>query len=191
MTTRTPDETLETAAALGDYNALWVAAFPLIAAAVRDLQAAGTIGRDLDPNELCQEAAVRVGEAVRRWDPERGAFSTFVTATARGAVLNYVNREANGGTGSHNASVAVCALEPDTPDLPSLEDCTGDLDRVHLPGAFARLPERERAVLARRYGLDGHAPQSAAALAKDWGVAPLTVKRVTARALARLRRRLA
>lgn len=88
---------------------LWVAAYATVS------MVAGRLRRDglltsvaLDDEDLIQEGILAAGRALDKWDPEKGAFSTWVTHRAAGAMLTYAAKVAKGGlTGRHERAVLV------------------------------------------------------------------------------------
>jgi RNA polymerase primary sigma factor len=55
---------------------------------------------------------------------------------------------------------------------------SGDSPRGHLTKALGLLPERRRRVLELRYGLDGHAPRTVQAVARELGVTRERVRQI-------------
>lgn len=80
-----------------DWQTLWAAAIPLAKLALRRELLKGKllfIGDD-----LAQEAMLAVGEAVRLWNPCKGAFSTWVVASAQRRVQNSMQAAVTGMIG--------------------------------------------------------------------------------------------
>ncbi len=92
-------EQLVAARAAQDWTTLWEAAIPLAKLTVRRLMEYG----DLDPahstSDLMQDALLAAGEAVRLWEPEKGAFSTWIPAYAKRRILNSIQAAATGMVG--------------------------------------------------------------------------------------------
>jgi RNA polymerase sigma factor (sigma-70 family) len=187
---------LRNAAAIGNYAWLWECASPIIAGTVQKMRRAGEIGGGVDLEDVCQEASAAVGASLPRWDAGRGAFSTWVTAQTRGAVLDYVNREGNRGTGSRAQRIAVTSLDE---GRISAEDALTAAARLtgtsaasdpealtaadDMPDLSAVDNEFDRALLTRRYGLDGRGALTAAQVAARVGMPLATVKWRLRRAL--------
>ena len=66
--------------------------------------------------------------------------------------------------------------DEDTSD--TLGEVVQALEKVHLKGAIERLPEQERYVLIRRYGLDGRNPATLAGLSRELGLSRERVRRL-------------
>lgn len=108
-TTRLTDDQLKIAHALEDWDALWLAAEPLVKFAMSELRCGD--------EDALQEARVAAGTAVRSWNPVKGAFSTHVTTYARQAILDWLRGEAGRGIGSRRQFA-----ENVTPEMISLND---------------------------------------------------------------------
>lgn len=175
---------------VGEWQPLWQAAMPTIAGAVKGMMRASPAIRDLDPNELCQEAALAVGEALPRWDPLRAGFTTYVAAVTRTAVRDYLRRETNAGMASRRARVDVVPLEdiaPPEQDAPPWPD----VDIETLTARVLRLAEPARGIILLRFGLDGQPSLSWADIARLTGLSDSTVRLHAVEGLRRLRTRLA
>lgn len=190
MTRDPAAEALLHARAVGDWETLWHAGLPLVRVAARQLQAAGSLG--VLTEDLLQAGHLAVGEAVRRWDPLLGAFSTFIVATLRGKLLEAQADGLNGGiTDLPEGSEADpdhdgAYLEaPEGYRDPAVEFCAVD-DQVALRFAVDLLPADERAVVSAVYGLDGER-LTADEFARLTSATMEQVKTVKARAIARLR----
>ena len=66
------------------------------------------------------------------------------------------------------------------------EDCERRADAARLRRLLDRLPPREQALLARRYGLEGDPPQTQQQTAERMGISRSYVSRLEKRALDRL-----
>lgn len=72
----------------GDILGLWLHVTPLVVNVAKRLQRAEqTPSAEL--LDLIQEGSIAAGQAVKSWDPDKGALSTWVVARARGAMLDY------------------------------------------------------------------------------------------------------
>lgn len=95
-------------------DTLWVAAYATVSIVAGRLRRDGLLASvALDDEDLIQEGILAAGRALDRWDPEKGAFSTWVTHRAAGAMLTYAGKVAKGGlTGRHERAVLVDVDEP-------------------------------------------------------------------------------
>lgn len=95
-------------------HALWLEAVRIV------LFAAGKnrMGAETDMDVL-QEGMLAAGVAVDSWEPEKGAFSTWVVAKTRGAMSDYYRTELRRGTGSKAAPL---------PFFESLDESAGVID---------------------------------------------------------------
>lgn len=101
---------------------------PMIEARVRK----GFGGEYPDP-DLIQEGALACGRAVETWDPEAGAFSTWVAHVVRGAMLDYVNEANKGGVGSKAANVTMVDMHD---AVAFSSEQTGSEDRPGMASGF-------------------------------------------------------
>lgn len=130
---------------------------PMIEARVRK----GYGGETADP-DLLQEGALACGRAVETWDPQAGAFSTWVAHVVRGAMLDYVNEVHKGGVGSKAADVTMVDMH----DAVAFSgEATGGEDRPGMSQGFAGISRGElltyRGVIASdAYTIgDDHVPE--------------------------------
>jgi RNA polymerase sigma factor (sigma-70 family) len=86
-------------------------------------------GIDEPDPDMIQDGNIAAGRAVDTWDPERGKFSTWVTATVRGAMLDYLNEMNKGGIGSKSSATLLVDMEEGVTSAP---ETTGTEDRPGL-----------------------------------------------------------
>lgn len=82
---------------------------------------------EIDP-DMVQEGNLAAGKAVETWDPDRGAFSTWISVNARGAMLDYLNERNKGGVGSKSSAAMMVDMEEgvaSSPELDGAEDMPG------------------------------------------------------------------
>lgn len=127
--------------------------------------------------DLTQATFERALRAWRRFDPRRASERTWLLSIATNLLIDYHRRERS------------VLLEPiderALPPVPGPE--SGTLGSAELIDALAELSEREREVLALRYGGDLTAPEIAQLL----GLTQANVQQIASRALRRLRELLA
>ena len=148
--------------------------------------------------ELVQEGVPGLLRAAEMFDPSRGtAFSTYAL---RGWVRktvgekfnelcdtwNHVSLDAPAGAEDSDATLGDLVADEDAETAAEAADRA---DRRSLVRELvALLPERERSVTTRHWGLDGLAPRTLAEIAETDGVAVQCIGRVWKRAEKRLRR---
>ncbi|MEZ6038332.1 MAG: sigma factor-like helix-turn-helix DNA-binding protein [Planctomycetota bacterium] len=126
-------------------------------------------GRELSPAEIAER--IKVPESKVRW----------VLSTRRYAVS--LDAEIAGGDGATMVQMlADESLEPIPESIP-----VGDLGAT-LADAMADLPEREQAILQRRFGLDGREPETLGEIAVDLGITAERVRQLQNAALGRMKR---
>ncbi|GIW09287.1 MAG: hypothetical protein KatS3mg061_0344 [Dehalococcoidia bacterium] len=168
-----------------------------------------------DLADLVQEGCLGLIHAAERFDPARGVrFSTYAVPWIRQAVDRAARahqrmvrlprrwRETLEGDGQLRPELLPAASldcppheAAEEPLAASLPDPTADPEHdaitavlvESLAAALSRCPEREREVIRRRYGLDGHPPQTLEAIASELGICRERVRQLEAAALRRLR----
>jgi len=176
-----------------DYALLWREAVPLAHYALRQMTQVGQLDRYYIREDLVQEAVATAGEAIRTWDPIEGAFSTWIVAAVRGAILQYIAREAGGIQAAHlyrstsfswddelfesiNESHLTYEHTPEGYADPSIEaEQLQQQDRVSGLLGQLRSPE-DQDMLTRLYGLDCEA-MTQSEYAFERGVSLSTVKK--------------
>lgn len=71
-------------------------------------------GYDFDDSDLAAVGNLAGVQAFNRWDESKGTLSTWLVPRIRGAILDYVNKEASHGMGGKTANVCVVSFEEDT-----------------------------------------------------------------------------
>ena len=89
-----------------------------------------------DP-DMIQEGNLACCRAVETWDPEQGAFTTWVGHVVRGAMLDYLNEVNKGGVGSKSADVTMVDMHD---PLAFSAEHTGEEDRPGMRGGAAGIP---------------------------------------------------
>ena len=137
--------------------------------------AKGLVKRRGDMLELVQVGAIALWDAARRYDYERGEFSTLAWTIIQRRMWHAIRmrRKSEFATLPEGLS-CVC------------HGAVEDADRMHA--AIEQLPARERYVVCRRYGLDGDKRVSPLSeLASELGISTQRVSQVQFHALAELR----
>jgi len=128
-----------------------------------------------DRDDFIQDASIAIVRAAERYTGEPSTFPSFAFKHAEWAVLGALRKR------RRRTATAVSDIDP-AADAPELAADVG-LVRRHL----ASLPINLRAVVARRFGLDGH-PEMTIDQIADWlGVSRPAAQRVVDRGLSRLR----
>jgi RNA polymerase sigma factor (sigma-70 family) len=68
-------------------------------------------GLEAQDMDMVQEGNLAAGRAVDSWNPAKGAFSTWVIAHVRGAMLDYLNESSKGGVGSKSSDALMVDME--------------------------------------------------------------------------------
>jgi RNA polymerase sigma factor (sigma-70 family) len=61
--------------------------------------------------DMIQEGNLAAGKAVDSWNPDKGAFSTWIVSNVRGAMLDYLNESNKGGVGSKSSDAVMMDME--------------------------------------------------------------------------------
>jgi RNA polymerase sigma factor (sigma-70 family) len=176
---------LRAAQAAQDWHGLWLQAVPLVKSTISRLIASGNLTPEQATDDLLQEALLTAGRALRTWDPDQGAFTTWMTRAAHGAILDHVRRTMSGMVGGRDAGA---------PTLPLFEEVTvGHLaDAADLLGASqeqlavraglkAMKSPKERELLMRVHGIDRE-KQNMPQIAAEWFMPLRTIQRLYATA---------
>lgn len=92
-----------------------------------------------DP-DMIQEGNLAAGKACETWDPEQGAFSTWIGRVVSGAMLDYLNESNKGGVGSKSADVTMVDMH----DIVSTgAETTGTEDRPGMRAGAAGVSRGE------------------------------------------------
>lgn len=128
-----------------EWNALWLQAMPIVNYALKKMRASGKLrGTQTDEsserNDLRAEGYLRVGEAVREWDPEKSPFFPWIKLSTTNAILDFNRSRAREGlTGDRKMRVKMRSFiegdwrnEPNapvpavTPPTPNSDDLFSD-----------------------------------------------------------------
>lgn len=115
--------------ALGDWEKLWEATIPLVKMQYGRMVRAGTVPEPESKGDdhWLQEMLLIAGEAMRRWDPQKGAYSTFIVSAVRLGVRNSMEREGRCGvTADHGVSITVLSVEDTRPGTVPDDDAADD-----------------------------------------------------------------
>jgi RNA polymerase sigma-70 factor (ECF subfamily) len=131
-----------------------------------------------DAEDLTQATFERALKAWRRFDPRRASAATWLLAIARNLLIDHLRRQ--GGQKIHPLNLA----EPDnaTPELHTTDDPRLGLS-PELERALATLSERDRELIALRFGADLTGPE----IAEFTGLSLANVQQIISRSLRRLR----
>lgn len=175
--------------------------------------AMGFQGRGIPLEDLIGEACMGVLEAAPRFDASRGfRFMTYAVWWVRRALVRAVSTQSRNvriprsratadrkadrpplreislsdGWGDDPDGQVEDALAADDPPLEDVVLRREHADMVHA--ALDALPERQRHVLVRRFGLDGAEAQTLLSIAGDLGVTKERVRQIEGQALRRVER---
>jgi RNA polymerase sigma-70 factor (ECF subfamily) len=134
-----------------------------------------TIGDGADAEDVTSDAFERGLRYRSSYDPSKGTPLTWLVGIARRCIADRAARP-----------LAV-PTEGDLGDGPSREDLAGDaVQRLVVRGAVARLPERDRELVALRYGADLTARQIAELLDLKTNAVEVALHRLHAKLRAEL-----
>lgn len=174
-----------------DWGLLWLAAQPLVKLTIRRMiQKGELLSARWSDVDLRQEGVLAAGAAVRSWNTLESAFSSWVSIKVRGALLDYVRREARGGLGGEG-DVPFLVSAHEEPRKPGAEeeeeegDTYLDLltypedevlprpdieaERINALRLLKRLGPSDRDVVQRLFGIQQD-PQSLAEIAFEKGI---------------------
>jgi RNA polymerase sigma-70 factor (ECF subfamily) len=135
------------------------------------------VGSRDDAEDLTQQTFERALRAWDRFDPRRAAAGTWLLVIARNLLIDHYRARA-----PHDRSVPLDDVDPRA--LPSVDNAAADLGlEPELAGALAGLAERDREILALRYGADLTGPE----IAELMGLTLANVQQIVSRSLRRLR----
>jgi RNA polymerase sigma factor (sigma-70 family) len=184
--TRLSAEELRAAQSAQNWGLLWKEAIPLVKHAIKKLRRKGLSQQDRD--DLFQEGNLAAGDAVRSWNPDAGAFSTWVIFRVNGALRNHLARVAHGILGTRETHVPTAAFALDH-FASSNKQYAAVLEEEQVAqavrDAVGKLPEIEAMVVRARYGIDCE-PSPADEVAAVHGVPARRQLRIITRALKKL-----
>lgn len=146
------------------------------------------IEREFDLLDLIQQANLGLMEAAKRWDPERGKFSTYAVFWIRSSI----SRSFVGATYQKRRRFATVEdlRRLHYGSLTETESAEELMEReatwAEIRAAVMRLCDREREVITRHYGLNGE-PESLTDIAREWGLSRERLRQVKERGLDHLR----
>jgi RNA polymerase sigma factor (sigma-70 family) len=117
------------------HNLLWTDALrmvPLIEGRIRK-----AYGIEHPDPDMIQEGNLACCRAVETWNPDAGAFTTWVGHVVRGAMLDYLNESNKGGVGSKSADVTMVDMHD---ALAFSAEQTGEEDRPGMRGNAGGIP---------------------------------------------------
>ena len=130
-----------------------------------------------DAEDLTQQTFERALRAWDRFDPRRAAPSTWLIAIARNLLIDHYRSRA-----PDRANLPLEQVDPRA--LPSVDGAAASLGlEPDLADALATLADRDREVLALRYGADLTGPE----IAQLTGLTLANVQQIISRSLRRLR----
>ena len=134
---------------LGEWDKLWEATLPLVKMQYGRMVRAGTVpepGYKGDDHWL-NEMMLLAGEAARKWDPGKGAFSTYIIATISLGIRESIEKDARGGvTARRHSDVVVVSMEDQRPGVQPDDDAPDDDGTFGAALAYGGVVERGRRV---------------------------------------------
>lgn len=135
------------------------------------------VGSRHDAEDLTQQTFERALRAWDRFDPNRAALGTWLIAIARNLLIDHLRASAG-----EPHKVAIEDVDPGR--LPAYDGAVAGLGIApELAEALAELPDRDREILALRYGADLTGPE----VAELTGLSLANVQQIASRSLRRLR----
>ncbi len=135
------------------------------------------VGQAQTAEDLTSTTFEKAWRARARYRPRRASVSTWLLSIARNVAIDYYR--------ARHVEVPLQDL-PELPQPPALdEDLQRDRDRRRLASLIAALPERERELLALKYG----AEETNRAIARLTGLSETNVGTILSRTVATLRGR--
>jgi RNA polymerase sigma-70 factor (ECF subfamily) len=104
------------------------------------------LARDVDVEELTSRTFERAWRSRARYCHDRAAFSAWLFGIAQNVRIDYLQ--------SRRSHVPLCEAPELAAELPADADVERDSDLAHLRRLTGRLPERERELIALKYGAD-------------------------------------
>ena len=130
---------LATYRAIGDWEKLWEATIPLVKWKVGKMIRLGALpSSDEVGDEWLQEGMLLAGEAMRQWDPAKGAYSTYIVSTLNWGLRKALEKSRRGGlTARAGVPLQVYSLESERDDVPDSSATAGvDGDGFADEGTF-------------------------------------------------------
>ncbi len=136
-------------------------------------------GFGIDAEDLFQETALEYFQNAEKCDPSQLGLYLGWRASA---ALRRIIRDRQ-----KNAAMSLGELDENVPDReqPTLDD---GHERGRIREALRHLRARDRAIVVRRFGLEGEEPESMQAIADRFGVSKERVRQILRRTLDTLRR---
>lgn len=113
--------------AIGDWEKLWEATVPLVKLQYGRMVRSGVVPEPAfkGDDEWLHAGILLAGEAMRTWEPEKGAYSTYIIATLTWGYRRVLEKSWRGGlTARHSIPLQMFSLEQVRDDLP---DSHGEL----------------------------------------------------------------
>ena len=136
----------------------------------------------VDPDDLHQDCAVRVLLSGHTFDAAKGRPATWATMVFRSCLQRSLVVADRRNRVGRQIDAEVFADLPHRTD----DDATPD-DTARAVQLLDTLPDRDRAMIARRFGLHGGEPETLSVIATRFGVSKERVRQIERRALAYLR----
>ena len=132
----------------------------------------------VDAEDLTQLTFERAFRSRHRYDPAKGEFSSWVLSIARNALIDHFRRDRSGDTSS------ISAGDVAESELPRTHGPEADLGLdPEVAAALAELSDRDRELLALRFGADLKARE----IADLTGLTSANVHQILSRSLRRLK----
>lgn len=162
---------------------MWEQALPLVKSTISRLIRQRRLTADQATGDLLQEGTLAAGRAVRTWQPDKGAFSTWVVNNAQGALMDHLRRVSNGLVGGRDASGVAGLYDEERGEdhgtfEPAVTRLERDQDAAVVRIAIEGLKSAQDQELVRRYyGIDCE-PERLVDIAVKWKLPQSTMERM-------------
>jgi DNA-directed RNA polymerase specialized sigma24 family protein len=161
------NEELQAALIAGDFNLLWEAAAAPAKAAVTGMLMRGEVEGEKD--ELVGEAYLAAGKAVRKWEPAKGSFATWIGAYVKTVVKFHWLKQYK-----HAAQLDRDANPEELAD-PNVVLSVDTVDAERVRGLLTELSPLERKLICRHFGIGQDEETTIRTLAAAYGMPSSTL----------------
>lgn len=176
--------------AAGNLQALWEKNLPLVKLQLGRMVKSGQLQSRYLTDDIIQVCSLAVGKALPKWNPARGALSTFLMKCVHTAARDHIRREANGLVGKRDAPGHAGPLDESIMPSPTpgiMERLLRKESDARVTAALAALTLDEYDVLVQYYGLGNHAPRNLRSIASGYGITADETYSLLMRAIASMR----
>lgn len=129
-------------------NALWLRAVPLVKKTVGRFVASGTLPSRMATEDLLQDLLLGVSRLIDSYDPNKGAYSTWIVTRTRGGILDHLRAARGKRTASFD-----CDLLTDDRLVSIVDRLEQSQTKAAVRAAVNKLPLHHRLMLTRAFGI--------------------------------------